>query len=871
MSALDPQKHQPLFRGIAALLAVAFGYFVMRALPYYPAVWQWLILIVSGILWFFRPTGGLWFYLLVFALPIAYHSTSLLVLYVPVAFLLVASRAIDPYSFFVLAITIFSCAVPGFSWLLLLAPLAAGFAGTRRGALLGAVMGLLAEWFALLGGHSRIGLLTLGFEPEPLVALRSAPVSSLLDFSWAKPLSGPTVGIGMFLSRLLTPFALQPVLISQILLWTLASGVTGALLARPWRRAIARPAAVIGGTLILGIGHIALSRWMVGTTISPAALIPPLLGPLALALLASPVLESAPAAFAAPQSPFASTSSEFTIRKEVPRDRWEDMAGIDDIKAEIQDAIRSQFDPKVRDTLRQMGIRPTRGILLFGPPGTGKTQIARIIAHEAKAAFFSVSGTEFTTKWFGESEANLRRIFEEARRNRPAVLFFDELEAFLPKRTELSRSDAPEKGILATFLAYTDGVEELEGVLLVGATNYPNLIDPAALRPGRFDKLIYVSPPDRQARRAIFERYLKGKPLAPDVDLDRLAARTERFTGADIRSVCEEAARQALSRGGRTGRLITMADLESAIEGTKPSVTLEMLREYQAIADQYGRRTEKPKEVEVVERPVLRWEDVAGLEEVKEALKEAIELPLKHPELLREYGIRPIKGVLLFGPPGCGKTFLAKVVASEADAKFLHIKGPELLRAQIGQSEAQLRAIFTRARENAPCVLFFDEIDAFGGARGTADASGTQILTQFLTEMDGVEELKGVIVVGATNRPDVLDPALLRPGRFDRILYVPPPDFAARRALFCKQLADKPVAGDLDVEQLARMTEGYSAADITAICDAAARAALRETMRTGQRQLVTMQMLTAEIARTPRSITDEQLAIYESLRRQWQR
>ncbi len=867
---VDPQKHRPIFRGITALLVAAFGYFVLQALPYYPTAWGWIAVIAIGILWFLRPGAGLWFSLAAFALPIAYHSAPLLAVYVPAVLLLVPAGWIDPYGFLVLAAAVLSGAVPRLSWLLPLAPLAAGFKGSRRGPMLGAVVCLFAELLALLGGRSTTGILTVGSGLEPLVSLRSTPVSSLMDFSWVRSSPGLFAGTGAFLSRLFTPFAVQPVLISQVLLWALASGVIGALLARPWRRRTARLVAVAGGILILGAGSIALSRWMVGGKVDAGMLVISLLGPAALGILLSPVLESAPAALAPSSSPFASPS-EFAVRKEVPTDTWEDMAGIDDIKEEIQDAIRSQFDPKIRDSLRQMGIRPTRGILLFGPPGTGKTQIARIIAHEAKAAFFAVSGTEFTTKWYGESEANLRGIFEEARRNRPAVLFFDELEAFLPRRTELSRSDAPEKGIVATFLAYTDGIEEMDGVLLVGATNYPHLIDPAALRPGRFDKLIYVSPPDRPARRAIFERYLKGKPLASDVDLDRLAARTERFTGADIRAVCEEAARQALSRSSRTGRLITMADLETAIAGAKPSVTLDMLREYEAIADQYGRRAEKPKETEVVERPVLRWDDVAGLEEVKEALKEAIEIPLKHPQLLREYGVRPIKGVLLFGPPGCGKTFLAKVVASEADAKFLHIKGPELLRGQIGQSEAQLRAIFTRARENTPCVLFFDEIDAFGGARGTADASGTQILTQFLTEMDGVEELKGVIVVGATNRPDVLDPALLRPGRFDRILYVPPPDFPARMALIRHQLASKPVAGDVDYEQLARMTEGYSAADISAICDAAARRALRETMQTGQRQAVTMQMLVEEIARTPRSITDEQMATYEALRRQWQR
>jgi len=794
----ESPKYPPVLRGITALLAAAFAHFVIKTLPYYPAAWQWMIVLAVAGLWFFNPFGGMVFSLVAFALPVAYNSMTLLAAYALAALILIAAGGLNPYSFLVLAATTVAVTSPSEWWLLLLAPLAAGFAGARSGPGLGALACLWAEILALLGGRPWVGILAIG-SPQ---------------------------------------------------------------------RALMRSLAVLGGALILLAGYVALYELLLRESVSLRIWALSFSAPVALAALTSPVLIRMPVVLTpSRQQPL----KESIAHREIPDDTWDELEGVDDIKEEVMDALRSQFDPKVRESLKRMGIRPTRGILLFGPPGTGKTKLARIIAHEAKAAFFAISGTEFTSKWYGESEANLRRIFEEARQNRPAVLFFDELESFLPKRTDLSHADAPEKGIVATFLGYTDGIVNLDGVLMVGATNHPEMIDPAALRPGRFDKLIYISPPGHEARRQIFARYLKDKPLAPDVDLDKLAVRTERFTGADIQFVCAEAVRRAMQRSRGKLEPITMSDLETAIGGTKPSVTLDMLREYETLASQYGRRSQKVEPEDVISKPTFTWDDVIGLDEVKEALKEAIEWPLRHPELLREYGIKPSKGVLLYGPPGCGKTFLAKVVASESGAHFLHVKGPELLREYTGQSEAHLRRIFTHARENAPCVLFFDEIDAIAGARGTSNATSTQIITQLLTEMDGVDELKGVIVVAATNRPDALDPALLRPGRFDRIVYVPPPDRPARVALFRKELSARPVAEDVDFERLADITEGYSAADITAICNAAAAATAREALRTGARPTITMQRLVEQIERTPRSITDAQISLYESLQAQWRR
>jgi len=554
----------------------------------------------------------------------------------------------------------------------------------------------------------------------------------------------------------------------------------------------------------------------------------------------------------------------FNSPRDVPPDVWDDLAGMDDIREEVQEALRTQFDPAVRASLERLKLQPVRGILLFGPPGTGKTKMARIIAHEAGASFFAVSGTEFTSKFFGESEANLRRIFETAGEHRPSVLFFDELEAFLPKRADMAFSDSAQRGIVGTFLAYTDGIATLEGVLLVGATNYPDLIDPAALRPGRFDKLIYVSAPDARARRAIFKTYLRGKSLAQDVDFAKLAERTERFTGADIQGVCKEASLLALRAGGQSPP--GMSDFLIIISGVKPSVTFQLEREYQKVADQFCRRSRKPEQVEVIARNVVAWEDVVGLEEAKNALRETIEMPLAHDEVLQQYGVKPSKGVLLYGPPGCGKTLLAKVVARQSKAHFLYVKGPELLGEHFGESEARLRELFDRARESTPCVLFFDEIDALAGARGTANATGTGILNQFLAEMDGLDELKGVVVLGATNRPDAIDPALRRPGRFDRLVYVPPPNAAARAALFAHELRGKPLSQDLDFTSLANMTDGYSSADIANLCNAVAIEAAKETIRTGLRQQISTPRLQELIARTPSSIKPEEIVFFDTFR-----
>ncbi|MET1125004.1 MAG: CDC48 family AAA ATPase, partial [Archaeoglobaceae archaeon] len=563
-----------------------------------------------------------------------------------------------------------------------------------------------------------------------------------------------------------------------------------------------------------------------------------------------------------------------------------------------------------------LGIEPPKGVLLYGPPGTGKTLIAKAVANEIGANFYTINGPEIMSKFYGESEQRLREIFEEAKQNAPSIIFIDEIDSIAPRREDVTGE--VERRVVAQLLTLMDGLEERGQVIVIGATNRIDAVDPALRRPGRFDREIEIGVPDREGRFEIFQIHTRNMPLEPkysrefvlealesmmktveDVTLLRnlefvyeevkeaekeeevraivknllseelvselenhivkamlrsLADQTHGFVGADIEALCKEAAMKALRR------YLPKIDLNAE------EIPFELIESMKVTWEDF---MEALKEIEpsamrevLVEIPKVTWDDVGGLEDVKREIIEAVEWPLKYPEKFKKFGIKPPKGVLLYGPPGTGKTLIAKAVANECNANFISVKGSELLSKWLGESEKAVRRIFRKARQVAPCIIFFDEIDAIAQMRGIDEGSRAveRVLNQLLTEMDGLEELQGVIVIGATNRPDILDPALLRPGRFDRLVYVRPPDKKSRLAIFKIHTRNMPLAEDVDLEALAEMTEGYVGADIEAVCREAVMLAMRENI---DAEKVEMRHFLEALKKVKPSVNEAMLSFYE--------
>jgi transitional endoplasmic reticulum ATPase len=500
---------------------------------------------------------------------------------------------------------------------------------------------------------------------------------------------------------------------------------------------------------------------------------------------------------------------------------YEDIGGLHKEVRRVREMI--ELPLRYPQLFERLGIDPPKGLLLHGPPGTGKTLLARAVAQETEAAFISVSGPEIIHKFYGESEAKLRSIFEQAKKMSPCIIFLDEIDAIAPKRENVQGE--VEKRVVAQLLALMDGLESRGQIIVIGATNLPNLIDPALRRPGRFDREIEIGIPDAGARREILEIHTRGMPLAADVDIERIAATTHGFVGADLESLCREAAMTVLRR------VIPELDL------AKQEVSYEILSGLTVSMDDFAaaRADIEPSAIRevCVELPDVAWEDVGGLDAAKRELRESIELPQKYPDLLKRARVRPPKGILLYGPPGTGKTMLAKAVAAQSGVNFISIKGPALVSRYVGDSEKGVREAFRKARQAAPCVLFFDEIDAIASARGAGggDSGVTErVLSQLLTEMDGIEELRGVVVVAATNRKDMLDPALLRPGRFDLHLEIPVPDEASRAKIFAIHLRGVAIASEVTAAELAKLTAGFGGAHIEAVCRRAGLFLVREAI-----------------------------------------
>jgi transitional endoplasmic reticulum ATPase len=497
---------------------------------------------------------------------------------------------------------------------------------------------------------------------------------------------------------------------------------------------------------------------------------------------------------------------------------YEDIGGLGDAVARVREMI--ELPLRHPELFKRLGVEAPKGVLLHGPPGTGKTLLAKAVANETNSNFFTIGGPEIMSKYHGESEERLRNVFQEAEKNAPSIIFIDEIDSIAPKREEVTGE--VERRIVAQLLSVMDGMKSRGKVVVIAATNRVDSIDPALRRPGRFDREIEIGVPNRDGRLEVLEIHTRGMPLDKDVDLQRLADISHGFVGADLQALAKEAAMRALRR--------VLPEINLSGESVSVDILRKIIVRMQDFMDVI-KETEPSAMREVfVEVPDIKWEDIGGLSTIKQELQEAVEWPLKYLGVFTYADATPPKGILLYGPPGTGKTLMAKAAANESEANFISIKGPELLSKWVGESEKGVREIFRKARQAAPCIIFFDELDAIAPTRGDhGDSHVTErVISQFLTEMDGLEILTNVVVIGATNRPDIIDPALLRPGRFDRILYVPPPDRESRVQIIKIHTKKKPLAEDVNIEELADKTDGYTGADIASLSSAAVMLALRE-------------------------------------------
>ncbi|MEJ2126066.1 MAG: CDC48 family AAA ATPase [Candidatus Bathyarchaeota archaeon] len=503
----------------------------------------------------------------------------------------------------------------------------------------------------------------------------------------------------------------------------------------------------------------------------------------------------------------------------LPRTTYEDIGGLHE---EIQ-RIREMVELPLRhpELFQRLGIEAPKGVLLHGPPGCGKTLLARAVANESEANFYSINGPEIMSKFYGESEARLREMFQQAQKNAPSIIFVDELDAIAPKREEVTGE--VERRVVAQLLALMDGLSGRGYLIVIGATNRPEALDPALRRPGRFDREIEIGVPDQKGRYEVIQIHTRGMPLKDDVDLEKLAKMSHGYTGADLEALSRETAMKALRR--------YLPEINLDEERIPPSVLEKMEVRMEDFLNAFREITPTAMREVHIEVPEVHWSQIGGLGELKQELIEAVEWPLKNPEVFTRLGINPPKGIMLYGPPGCGKTLLARAVATESEANFITIKGPEVFSKWVGESEKAIREVFRKARMASPTVIFFDEFDSLvpGRGMGYADTGvAERVISQLLTEMDGLISLEDVVLIAATNRPDIIDPAILRPGRFDRLIYVPEPDKDSRLEIFKIYTKDMPLADDVNLAQLSVMTKKYSGADIEALCREAGINALRK-------------------------------------------
>ncbi len=544
-----------------------------------------------------------------------------------------------------------------------------------------------------------------------------------------------------------------------------------------------------------------------------------------------------------------------------PTEKFSDIGDYEATKKELREAIVSPIEQKA--VSRAYNIKPVKGVLLFGPPGTGKTLLMRAIANDIRAGFFLVRSPDLVSANAGETERRLANIFTTARKNAPCILFFDEIDSITRSRSQ-GGTDEVHRQMLSELLIQMDGFQKMKNVIIVGATNTPNIIDPAVLRPGRFDRAIYMPLPDFNGRKAIFEIYLGKLPISKDMNMDEIAKMTERFSGADIKALCDNVAQEIAQVAASQHKVleITQKDVENFIAATKPSTTLSQLKEYERFKIDFERRSLGQERVEKYQTTSIN--DVIGLDDAKKSVVDAIKTPMEHPELVKKYNVKAIKGILMFGPPGGGKTMFMRAVSNELKGvTMLEINGAEIGQQEIGKATASIKEMFNRAIENAPSILFIDELDGIAPKRKGASEGGVQLTSEFLQEMDGLRETPGVVLVCATNRPSALDPAILRPGRFDKLIFVEPPNEGSREKLFQNNLSEVP-AKDIDFKELAKETEGYTGADIANICREAKQKALNESLKAGGEVEITTESVQEIIKKIKPSAPERLVKSYQA-------
>jgi len=540
-----------------------------------------------------------------------------------------------------------------------------------------------------------------------------------------------------------------------------------------------------------------------------------------------------------------------TLEPEGPRVSYEDIGGLKEELERVKEMIQLPIKhPKI---FHRLGIDPPKGVLLHGPPGTGKTLIAKAVANESGASFYTINGPEIMSKFYGQSEENLRKIFEDAEKNAPSIIFIDEIDAIAPKRSEVHGE--VERRVVSQLLTLMDGLKGRGKLIVIGATNIPDSMDPALRRPGRFDREIRIDAPDRDGRKEVLQIHTRGMPISKDCDLDKLADVTYGFVGADLAALAREAAMNTMRR------YLPEIDLDK-------DIPVDLLEKMEVSKDDFknAKRGIEPSALRefFIELPKVNWNDVGGLESVKQNLKESVEWPLSKPEIFERMGITPPTGILLYGPPGTGKTLLAKAIANESKANFISIKGPEVMSKWVGESEKAVRELFKKAKQVAPSIVFLDEIDAIAPRRGAYSGSHVteSVVNQILTSIDGLESMEGVIIIGATNRPDILDTSLLRPGRFDRLLLVPAPDFEARKEIFKIHTKNMPLDKDISLTDLSHETEGFTGADIEGLCREAAMLSLRNNIKS---KIVKMENFEKAMYSIRPSITESVINYYKEI------